>query len=56
MGIANVAVARPLGVVLMLVALFFVYRSFYGMRIGQVGDRSAAAQDNAHMAKVAAAE
>jgi K(+)-stimulated pyrophosphate-energized sodium pump len=33
MGVANQAVARPLGVVLMLVALFFVYRSFYGMRI-----------------------
>ncbi|OGF08786.1 MAG: sodium-translocating pyrophosphatase [Candidatus Eisenbacteria bacterium RBG_16_71_46] len=33
MGIANQAVARPVGVVLMLVALFFVYRSFYGMRI-----------------------
>jgi K(+)-stimulated pyrophosphate-energized sodium pump len=35
MGIANQAVARPVGVVLMLVALFFVYRSFYGMRIGR---------------------
>jgi hypothetical protein len=33
MGVANQAVARPIGVVLMLVALFFVYRSFYGMRI-----------------------
>src|SRR5262245_22331766 len=33
MGVANQAVARPVGVVLMLVALFFVYRSFYGMRI-----------------------
>jgi K(+)-stimulated pyrophosphate-energized sodium pump len=32
-GIANTAVARPLGVVLAVVALFFVYRSFYGMRI-----------------------
>jgi K(+)-stimulated pyrophosphate-energized sodium pump len=35
-GIANTAVARPLGVVLFLVALFFVYRSFYGMRIGTI--------------------
>jgi K(+)-stimulated pyrophosphate-energized sodium pump len=32
-GVANQAVARPLGIVLMLVALVFVYRSFYGMRI-----------------------
>jgi K(+)-stimulated pyrophosphate-energized sodium pump len=42
MGIANVAVARPVGVVLMLVALFFVYRSFYGMRIGGGAKRVAA--------------
>jgi hypothetical protein len=27
-------VARPVGIVLGLIALFFVYRSFYGMRIG----------------------
>jgi K(+)-stimulated pyrophosphate-energized sodium pump len=33
MGVANQAVARPVGVVLFLIALFFVYRSFYGMRI-----------------------
>lgn len=33
MGVANQAVARPLGVVLMLIALVFVYRSFYSMRI-----------------------
>jgi K(+)-stimulated pyrophosphate-energized sodium pump len=33
MGVANQAIARPLGVVLFLVALFFVHRSFYGMRI-----------------------
>jgi K(+)-stimulated pyrophosphate-energized sodium pump len=32
-GLANKAIARPIGVVLMLVALFFVHRSFYGMRI-----------------------
>jgi len=31
--VANQAIARPIGVVLMLVALVFVYRSFYGMRI-----------------------
>jgi K(+)-stimulated pyrophosphate-energized sodium pump len=37
MGVANVAVARPLGIVLFVVALFFVYRSFYGMRISSVG-------------------
>jgi K(+)-stimulated pyrophosphate-energized sodium pump len=34
MGVANSAVARPVGIVLGLIALFFVYRSFYGMRIG----------------------
>jgi K(+)-stimulated pyrophosphate-energized sodium pump len=33
MGVANQAIARPVGVVLMLIALLFVYRSFYGMRI-----------------------
>ena len=33
MGVANQAVARPIGVVLLLVALVFVYRSFYVMRI-----------------------
>jgi K(+)-stimulated pyrophosphate-energized sodium pump len=33
MGVANQAIARPVGFVLMLIALFFVYRSFYGMRI-----------------------
>jgi K(+)-stimulated pyrophosphate-energized sodium pump len=45
MGVANQAVARPVGVVLFLVALFFVYRSFYGMRISSVaaGDVKAAA-------------
>jgi K(+)-stimulated pyrophosphate-energized sodium pump len=32
-GVANQAVARPLGIILMLVALVFVYRSFYSMRI-----------------------
>ncbi len=42
MGVANQAVARPVGVVLMLIALTFVYRSFYGMRIST--QRSAAAQ------------
>jgi K(+)-stimulated pyrophosphate-energized sodium pump len=35
MGVANPAVAGPVGLVLLLVALFFVYRSFYGMRITQ---------------------
>jgi len=33
MGVANQAVARPLGLVLMLIALVFVWRSFYAMRI-----------------------
>jgi K(+)-stimulated pyrophosphate-energized sodium pump len=33
MGVANQAIARPAGVVLMLVALVFIYRSFYSMRI-----------------------
>jgi len=45
MGVANQAVARPVGVVLFLVALFFVYRSFYGMRISSAaaGEAKAAA-------------
>jgi K(+)-stimulated pyrophosphate-energized sodium pump len=45
MGVSNQAVARPVGVVLFLVALFFVYRSFYGMRISSAvkGDAKAAA-------------
>jgi K(+)-stimulated pyrophosphate-energized sodium pump len=33
MGVANPAIAIPVAVVFMLIALFFVYRSFYGMRI-----------------------
>jgi K(+)-stimulated pyrophosphate-energized sodium pump len=53
-GVANQAIARPVGVVLMLVALFFVHRSFYGMRIGT---KAAAAQEatapSAAAAKVA---
>jgi K(+)-stimulated pyrophosphate-energized sodium pump len=32
-GVANPGVAVWIGAVLFLVALFFVYRSFYGMRI-----------------------
>ncbi len=43
MGVANVAVARPIGVVLFLVALFFVYRSFFGMRISSQEQKAAAA-------------
>jgi K(+)-stimulated pyrophosphate-energized sodium pump len=43
MGIANQGIARPLGVVLMLIALGFVYRSFYGMRIGTQAAASAKA-------------
>ncbi|MEO6462255.1 MAG: sodium-translocating pyrophosphatase [Candidatus Eisenbacteria bacterium] len=37
MGVHNPGVTRPLGVVLVLIALFFVYRSFYGMRISTGG-------------------
>jgi hypothetical protein len=33
MAVANPAIRVPVSVVFMLVALFFVYRSFYGMRI-----------------------
>jgi K(+)-stimulated pyrophosphate-energized sodium pump len=44
MGVANQALTRPIGVVLMLVALFFVYRSFYGMRIASVASRAATPQ------------
>jgi K(+)-stimulated pyrophosphate-energized sodium pump len=32
-GVANPGVSRIVGLFLFLVALFFVYRSFYGMRI-----------------------
>lgn len=31
-------VARPVGIVLLVVGLFFVYRSFYGMRISSAED------------------
>jgi K(+)-stimulated pyrophosphate-energized sodium pump len=37
MGVANPGVTRPLGVVLALIAVYFVYRSFYGMRISTGG-------------------
>jgi K(+)-stimulated pyrophosphate-energized sodium pump len=37
LAVSNPSVTRPIGVVLLLVALFFVYRSFYGMRISNVG-------------------
>src|SRR5437867_2571958 len=40
--VANQAVARPIGIVLMLVALAFVYRSFYGMRISSAKSEGAA--------------
>ena len=33
MGVANPAIAPVAAGVFMLIALFFVYRSFYGMRI-----------------------
>src|SRR5437016_4886793 len=42
-GVANQAIARPIGVVLMLVALAFVYRSFYGMRIATKQEPAAVA-------------
>jgi len=41
-GVANQAIARPIGIVLFLVALAFVYRSFYGMRISTKQEASAA--------------
>ncbi|HEY2955943.1 MAG TPA: sodium-translocating pyrophosphatase [Candidatus Eisenbacteria bacterium] len=40
--VANQAIARPIGIVLFLVALVFVYRSFYGMRITTRRDAEAA--------------
>src|SRR2546426_1621316 len=43
MGVANQAIARPAGVVLMVVALVVVYRSFYGMRISTKGEAVAKA-------------
>ncbi len=35
MGVANPGIAVPVAIVFMLIALFFVYRSFYGMRIAK---------------------
>ncbi len=43
MGVFNQAVTRPVGVLLFLVALYFVYRSFYGMRISSGGSGEAKA-------------
>ncbi len=43
MGVANQAIARPVGLVLMGLALFFVYRSFYGMRISTQASAAAKA-------------
>jgi K(+)-stimulated pyrophosphate-energized sodium pump len=37
LAVANPSVTRPIGVALLLVAMFFVYRSFYGMRISNTG-------------------
>jgi len=37
LSLANPDVTRPIGVGLLLVALVFVYRSFYGMRISNTG-------------------
>ena len=34
MAVANPSIRTPVSIVFMLIALFFVYRSFYGMRIG----------------------
>ncbi len=41
-------IARPLGIVVFIIGLFFVYRSFYGMRISKVmmGSDSPSAQAN----------
>jgi K(+)-stimulated pyrophosphate-energized sodium pump len=33
MGVANPAIAMPAAAVFMVIAMFFIYRSFYGMRI-----------------------
>jgi hypothetical protein len=33
MAVANPGIVVPVATVFMLIALFFVYRSFYGMRI-----------------------
>jgi K(+)-stimulated pyrophosphate-energized sodium pump len=40
--VARPTIALPIGVVLWLIALGFVYRSFYGMRIGGALDRATA--------------
>jgi K(+)-stimulated pyrophosphate-energized sodium pump len=42
--VSNPGVALPIGVVLFLVALTFVYRSFYGMRISRAKGAEAAAK------------
>ena len=55
MGVANQAIARPFGVVLFLVALFFVYRSFYGMRISSMAASDASPAGNPKAAAAVAA-
>jgi K(+)-stimulated pyrophosphate-energized sodium pump len=44
MAVANPSIRTPVSIVFMLIAMFFVYRSFYGMRIGgkdSAGSKSA---------------
>jgi K(+)-stimulated pyrophosphate-energized sodium pump len=40
--VANTTIARPIGIVLFVVALLFIYRSFYLMRIGTAQQEEAA--------------
>jgi K(+)-stimulated pyrophosphate-energized sodium pump len=47
--VANPRVALPIGVVLMVIALIFIYRSFYGMRIGTTVTRSSMAAAEAEV-------
>ena len=41
MAVSNPATTHVLGLILFLVALVFVYRSFYGMRITSAGPKTA---------------
>jgi K(+)-stimulated pyrophosphate-energized sodium pump len=48
--VANPRVSLPIGIVLFLVALVFIYRSFYGMRIGTTVTKATAVDRPAEMA------
>ncbi len=47
-GVANPTASRPVAIILFAIALYFVYRSFYGMRIGTPEDAPAPARHAVH--------